>query len=256
MTLTLEAEDLREVHGYVDASHALHPDAKSHTGLVVTLGRGAVLSKSSKQKLVAKSSTVAELVGLSDAVDYVLWIRLFLKEQGFDVKPAVLHQDNMSTIFLVEKGKSVNQRTRHIDIRYFSVHDSIEKKEIQVVYTKTGEMIADFFTKPLQGKLFMEMRSKILNPCNDMTTKEFQSGSLKLRVEDIETAPMKIGKKNDRVEHRSYRWSVGKQPMGPSTGTDSEEHSARKSGGKGIGRKIVGNQEEIGETLSQGCVEQ
>ena len=53
LTLTLEAEDLREVHGYVDASHALHPDAKSHTGLVVTLGRGAVLSKSSKQKRVS-----------------------------------------------------------------------------------------------------------------------------------------------------------------------------------------------------------
>jgi hypothetical protein len=163
MVLKLEGEDLSEIHAYVDASHAVHPDAKSQTGVTITLGRGAVLCKSSKQKLVAKSSTVAELVALSEGLDYVMWIKQFLKAQGFDMKEVVIHQDNKSTIFLAEKGKAINQKTRYIDIRYFSITDLIEKKEIRIEYTKTEDMIADYFTKPLQGNLFCDLRNRIVN---------------------------------------------------------------------------------------------
>ena len=71
MVLTLGAKDLDELHAYVDASHAIHPDAKSHTGLTVTLGVGSFMTRSSKQKIVAKSSTVAELIGVSDALGFL-----------------------------------------------------------------------------------------------------------------------------------------------------------------------------------------
>lgn len=30
------------------------------------------------------------------------------------------------------------------------------------MYTPTEEMVADFFTKPLQGRLFIKMRDKLL----------------------------------------------------------------------------------------------
>jgi hypothetical protein len=39
--LTLSAEDLRVVKWYVDASFAVHPDFKSHTGAMMTLGKEA-----------------------------------------------------------------------------------------------------------------------------------------------------------------------------------------------------------------------
>jgi hypothetical protein len=42
------------------------------------------------------------------------------------------------------------------------VHDRIEKGEVDVVYTSTDDMIADFFTKPLQGSLFVKLRDKLL----------------------------------------------------------------------------------------------
>ena len=35
-----------------------------------------------------------------------------------------LYQDNMSTIFLANKGRSTSERTRHIKIRFFFVTDS------------------------------------------------------------------------------------------------------------------------------------
>lgn len=151
-----------EIHAYADASHAVHHDLKGHSGAVITLGKGAVFCKSSKQKLVSKSSTEAELIGLSDGLTQILWTRLFLQSQGYQVPPVTVHQDNKSAILLEEKGRSNAGRTRHINIRYFFVKDKIESGEVTVRYTPTEEMIADFFTKPLQGSLFIKFRNIIM----------------------------------------------------------------------------------------------
>jgi hypothetical protein len=40
--------------------------------------------------------------------------------------------------------------------------DRIEKDEVSVIYCPTAEMIADFFTKPLQGEIFIQFRDMIL----------------------------------------------------------------------------------------------
>jgi hypothetical protein len=130
---------------------------------MLTLGGGAVFSKSSKQKLVAKSSTEAELIGLSDGLSHVLWTKNFLQSQGYDTGPAIVHQDNKSTITLAEKGRSTSNRTRHISIRYFFVKDRIESGDVKVVHTGTDKMTADFFSKPLQGHLFEVHRDQIMN---------------------------------------------------------------------------------------------
>jgi hypothetical protein len=50
---------------HVDASYLAHSDAKSHTGYCLSFGNfGSFYSKSSKQKLVATSSTHAEIRAL------------------------------------------------------------------------------------------------------------------------------------------------------------------------------------------------
>ncbi|NBO09524.1 MAG: S1 RNA-binding domain-containing protein [Actinobacteria bacterium] len=75
-------------HGFIsvqlfaDAAYGVHHDAKSHSGIAVTLGRGAVLAHSGKQRLVVKSSTEAELVTQSDSVSYGFRIINFVKAQG------------------------------------------------------------------------------------------------------------------------------------------------------------------------------
>jgi len=58
-----------------------HPDMKSHTGIYMTLGKGATYTTSCKQKLNTKSSTEAELVAVDDAMGQVLWTRHFLAAQ-------------------------------------------------------------------------------------------------------------------------------------------------------------------------------
>ena len=128
----------------------------------MTLGQGCIFFKSTKQKLNTRSSTESELVGLSDALTTVVWMRDFLLGQGYDVGPAVMYQDNMSTIALAENGRALNERSRHINIKFFFASDRVEKGEIVVKYMPTDDMIADLLTKPLQGEKFRAMRDKIL----------------------------------------------------------------------------------------------
>ena len=58
---------------------------------------------------------------------------------------------------------SSGKRTRHIAIRYFFIADRISNKELRVEYCPTEDMVADLFTKPLQGALFRRLRDIILN---------------------------------------------------------------------------------------------
>lgn len=94
----------------------------------------------------------------------VLWTWHFLAAQGEYMPSTTIYQDNKSTILLAENGKaSSGKRTRHLNIRYLLITDQIKKGHVKVAFCPTQDMIADFFTKPLQGSLFMRMREKILN---------------------------------------------------------------------------------------------
>ena len=75
--------------------------------------------------------------------------------QGYKFKDKVMFQDNMSAIKMEKNGRSSCMgNSRHISIRYFFVKDRIDKKEFRLEYCPTGDMIVDYFTKPLQGALF------------------------------------------------------------------------------------------------------
>jgi hypothetical protein len=168
MPLTLSADSLNISKWWVDASYGVHEDLKSHTGGIFSLGRGAIYGTSTRQKLNTKSSTEAELVGVADVLPQILWTRYFLEAQGYTNDDTILYQDNKSAILLEENGKkSSSKRTRHINIRYYFVTDRIEKGDVKVEYCPTSQMIADFFTKPLQGTLFNTFRDFIMNVDSD-----------------------------------------------------------------------------------------
>ena len=78
---TLRIADPITVPCYIDASFGVQIDMKSHTESVITLGKGVVYAKSSTQKLTTKSSTKAELVGLSDSANQVLRARSGISRQ-------------------------------------------------------------------------------------------------------------------------------------------------------------------------------
>jgi hypothetical protein len=51
MPLTMEADNLSIVKWWVDASYGVHPDMKSHTGTTMSMGKGSIYSRSTRQKL-------------------------------------------------------------------------------------------------------------------------------------------------------------------------------------------------------------
>ena len=54
------------------------------------------------------------------------------------------------------------KQTKHMHIRYFYVTEQVQKKAIHVTYCLTEEMVAEFFTKPLQGSLFIKICKYIM----------------------------------------------------------------------------------------------
>jgi len=152
-----------EVRGFIDASFGCHVDGKSHTGLAVTVGETNVLCQSSKQKIVTRDSTEAELVGLSDKMNEVIKCWEFMINQGYqDLPPPTIFQDNQSTIELVVNGNG-KYRTKYMRVRQGVVMESIQRGEMNVEYKPTREMLADVLTKPLQGDLFFRMTSGLLS---------------------------------------------------------------------------------------------
>ena len=110
-----------------------------------------------------KSSTESELVGMSEYVPYNIWILNFLSAQGYEMKDNLVYQDNKSAIKMERNWRmSCTGNSRHIHIRYFFVKDRIEKGEFRVEYCPTYLMIADYFTKPLAGVMFRELRKAIM----------------------------------------------------------------------------------------------
>ena len=71
-------------------------DLKGHTGMMMSLGRGAVMSFSRGQKLNVRSSTECELVGINDAIPPIMWGKYFIEAQGWTVDHNILYQDNKS----------------------------------------------------------------------------------------------------------------------------------------------------------------
>jgi len=155
LPMTLSASDLGKIYWYVDASFAVHHDMRSHTGVVMTMGKGAVISMSVRQKINTKSSTEAELVGVDDAMSQIVWTRNFMEAQGIKVTENVVYQDNQSAILLERNGRaSSGKRTRHININYFFVKNHINNGKLIVECCPTNEMLADILTKPLGGSQF------------------------------------------------------------------------------------------------------
>jgi hypothetical protein len=68
----------------------------------------------------------------------------------------------MSVMLLETNGKqSSSKRTKHIRVKYFFRKDRVNNGDITLKHSPTGDMLANHFTKPLQGALFRKFRTEI-----------------------------------------------------------------------------------------------
>ena len=163
LSLNLSADGFHIIHWYIDASFAAHDDCKGHTGAMMTMGDGAAISFSRKQRINARSSTESEIIGIYDTLPSVLHCKYFLQALGYNTSKHVIYQDNKSAMMLARNGKvSSSKRTKHIHIRYFFIKDCLDRGLVAMEHRPTQDMWSDILTKPKQGKEFFNMRAKLM----------------------------------------------------------------------------------------------
>lgn len=122
-------------------------DRKSYSGYAFLMAGSAFSWGSSKQSVIAQSSTEAEYIALSTAAKEAVFLRRLLQEMGwFDKGPLKLLCDNLSASSIA-KNPINHKRTKHIDVRYHFIRDKVNKNEIIVEYVNTQNNVADILTK-------------------------------------------------------------------------------------------------------------
>ena len=136
--------------GFVDSALAnCIKTRRSVTGFVFCFAGGAIAYKSKLQAVVATSSTEAEFVAAVHAAKVAKYLRMVLKELGFEQQgPTILHEDNKAAIDMINSRKPT-PRSRHIDIQHFAIQEWKRAGDIKMEYIPTTVNMADQATKIL-----------------------------------------------------------------------------------------------------------
>jgi len=163
MNYGLKFNNKRIINAYSDADYAGDKiSRRSTSGYVITIGGTPVSWCSKLQPCVSTSTAEAEYYSLSECAKQCLWQLSFLKELNINIKTINIHVDNKATIFMSEN-QLINQKSKHIDIRYHFIRELILKDKIKLKYVKSMDNVADGFTKYLNRTLMNKFRKNILS---------------------------------------------------------------------------------------------
>ena len=137
-----------DLHGWTDSDcRGDVDDRKSTSGYVYTCAGGAIAWRSKKQATVSLSSTEAEYVAATLAAKEGIWLNSILEELNFaKEKPIKIYCDNQSCLKLASNPR-ISDNIRHISFTHHFLRDMIEEKKINIKFTPTTLMWADFLTK-------------------------------------------------------------------------------------------------------------
>ena len=147
--------------GYSDSDWAgCRESRKSTSGFVFMLAGGAISWRSKKQTIVALSTCEAEYVAASLACKEAIWLSRLLADMLLhgEAKCIELRNDNSGAI-ATAKNSGINQRNKHIDLKYHFVRDCHEQKRVYLVKWPTADQVADICTKALDRVKFEHHRN-------------------------------------------------------------------------------------------------
>lgn len=127
---------------------------------------------------MALSTTEAEYMAISDCSRHALWIKTIFQDLNISFSPDVsissavsvfssadsisIFNDNNGSIILT-KDPVINDRSKHIDIRFHFIREKVKDKLISTQHIPTFENPADYLTKPLSFELHSNCLSRVLN---------------------------------------------------------------------------------------------
>lgn len=146
-----------ELIGYTDSDYAgCKYDLKSTSGFIFMMAGGAISWKSVKQTCVTTSTMQAEFIALHEAVVHAIWLRNFLvcaKVVDSIERPITIFCDNSAAVFFSNNNKR-SSMSKNIDTKYLKVREYVKEEKLQVSYIKTGQQLADPFTKAISVGAF------------------------------------------------------------------------------------------------------
>jgi hypothetical protein len=97
-----------------------------------------------------------------------------MQEQGYDMDPSLLYQDNMSAILLETNDRaSSSRRNKRINVQYYLIKDKVNQKEKTIEHCPTKQMWTDINTKPKQGTVFCVFRGHVMGITADYNDASF-----------------------------------------------------------------------------------
>ncbi|KAM6577772.1 hypothetical protein CsatB_029609 [Cannabis sativa] len=150
--------------GYTDSDfQASLEDRKSTSGMVFTLGGGAVVWRSAKQTAISDSTMEAEYIAAAEAAKELVWLRKFFTSIGVVPgmeKPLVLLCDNNGAIANSKEPRS-HKRSKHIERKYHIIREYVARGDVLVEKVDTEDNLADPFTKVLAVTAFEKHRQNL-----------------------------------------------------------------------------------------------
>ena len=151
-----------DVTAYSDANWGSDLETgKSNSGGLVRFNGDIISWHSKRQKSVAQSSAESEYMALAETVKEVLWYRSWVYEIFGHYIRCTIRCDNTAAIQL-SQNDSIHNRSKHINIRYHLVRDTVKKGRIDITWVGTREQQADILTKALGPSLFTEQCDRLL----------------------------------------------------------------------------------------------
>jgi hypothetical protein len=169
ITLYPNTNESKELHlsAYVDASYMSHGDAASHTGYCIALGplqpKSFFYSKSQKQKLIATSSTHAEIRALYELTIHIVFLLNMFNELGRPLEiPALIYEDNQPTIDLVKDNMGKINRSKHYLMLINFLREQVNHGLIKIQKVPTESNIANALTKIVAAPEFFTSFARIM----------------------------------------------------------------------------------------------
>nr|KYP44287.1 Copia protein [Cajanus cajan] len=114
---------------------------------------------------VAQSTTEAEYVAATTAVNQAIWLRRMLADLHMEQKePTQILVDNQAAIF-ISNNLVFHGRTKHFKIKLSFLREAQREGEVKLIYYRTEDQGTDVLTKALPKARFEALRNK-LGVCN------------------------------------------------------------------------------------------
>jgi hypothetical protein len=150
--------------GFTDADGASQEHRHAISGFAFLFDGGAVSWGSRKQELVTLSTAEAEYVAATHAAKECIWLRRLITSLfGPTPIPTTLYCDNQAALTLATED-NYHARTKHIDMRFHFIRQTISDGHIKLIYCPTEDMTADILTKALP-KYKVAIHSQTLGIC-------------------------------------------------------------------------------------------